>query len=106
MRNVIPYLVKYLHTEEKNWSLLKTCIGLLRNLALSSENLMILCEYRSVYRIGQLFFQMKIFSERNELFLTTLLVFCQRKERFQGIIYDQMIDSGCVETIAQVRRNY
>ena len=66
---------------------------------------MILCEYRAVYRIGQLFFQMKMISERSDLFLTTLFVFCQRNERFQRVIYDQMINSGCVEVIAQVMRN-
>lgn len=106
MTNVIPCLVKYLHTEEKNWSLLKACIGLLRNLAFLSENLLILCECRGVYRIGQLLFQMKMISERMDLFVTTLFVFCQRIERFQKHIYDQMINSGCVEIIAQVMRKF
>ncbi len=105
IKNTIPYLIKYLHTKENNWTLLKACIGLIRNLALSSNNLMILCEYRTVYKIGQLFFQMKTIPERNELFVTTLLVFAQRNDKFQGMIYDQMINSGCVETLAQVREN-
>ena len=101
--NAIPYLIKYLHTKENNWTLLKACIGLIRNLALSSNNLTILCEYRTVYKIGQLFFQMKTIPERIELFVTTLLVFAQRNEKFQEVIYDQMIDSGCVEILVQVR---
>lgn len=84
---------------------MKACIGLIRNLALLSSNLMILCEYRTVYKIGQLFFQMKTMPERSELFVTTLLVFAQQNEKFQEVIYDQMINSGCVETLAQVRMN-
>jgi len=48
---------------------------------------------------------MKTMLERNELFVTTLLVFAQQNEKFQGVIYDQMINSGCVETLAQVRVN-
>ncbi len=63
---------------------------------------MILCEYRTIYKIGQLFLQMKMIPERNELFVTTLLVFAQRNEKFQGVIYDQMMNSGCVEILAQV----
>lgn len=104
LSNAIPSLVKYLHTDANNWSLLKTCIGLLRNLAFSSENLILLCEYRIVYKIGQLFCQMKTIAERKEFFIMSLLVFTQRKERFQSVIFDQMIHSGCVEIIAQVRR--
>ncbi len=76
---------------------------MIRNLALSSNNLAILCEYRTVYKIGQLFFQMKTISERNELFITTLLVFSRHNEKFQKIIYDQIINSSCIETLAQVR---
>jgi hypothetical protein len=45
---------------------------------------------------------MKMIPERNELFVTTLLVFAQRNEKFQGVIYDQMMNSGCVEILAQV----
>jgi hypothetical protein len=46
---------------------------------------------------------MKRMTERNELFVTTLLVFCRQDEKFQKIIYDQMINSSCVETLAQVK---
>jgi hypothetical protein len=104
INNAIPYLVKYLYTKENNWSLLKACIGLIRNLALSSNNLPILCEYRTVYKIGQLFFQMKTIVERNELFVTTLVVFSRQDKKFQKIIYDQIINSSCIETLALVRR--
>ncbi len=103
INNAIPYLIKYLHTKENNWLLLKACIGLIRNLALSSNNLMILCEYGTVYKIGQLFFQMRTISERNELFITTLLIFSRENEKFQKIIYDQILNSGCVETLIRVR---
>jgi hypothetical protein len=48
---------------------------------------------------------MKMIPERNELFVTTLLVFAQRNEKFRGVIYDQMMNSGCVEIFAQVREN-
>jgi hypothetical protein len=62
-----------------------------------------LCEYRTVYKIGKLFFQMKMLPERNELFLTTLVVFSrQYDEKYQMIIYDQIINSGCIEILAQV----
>ena len=72
---MIPIKEGIIYTEkENNWSLLKTCIGLIRNLALSSNNVIILCEHRTVYKIGKLFFQMKTLSERNELFVTTLFV--------------------------------
>ncbi|CAF3707814.1 unnamed protein product [Rotaria socialis] len=102
INHAIPYLIKYLHTKENSWSLLKTCIGLIRNLALSSSNLIILCEHRSVYKIGKLFFQMKTTPERIELFITTLFVFCrQQNEKLQMSIYDQIIDSGCIETLVQ-----
>lgn len=104
VHNAIPSLIKYLYVKENNWSLLQACIGLIRNLALLKTNLSILCEYRTVYKIGQLFFQMKMISERNELFLTTLVVFCKQEEQFQKIIYEQIINSSCVETLAQVRR--
>ena len=100
----ILYLVKYLHTKENNWSLLKACIGLIRNLALSSNNLMLLCEYRTAYKIGKLFFQMKSIAERNELFVTTLFVFSRRQDdKYQRLIYDQIINSNCLETLVQVR---
>jgi hypothetical protein len=46
---------------------------------------------------------MKTISERNELFITTLLVFSRHNEKFQKIIYDQIINSSCIETLAQVR---
>ncbi len=85
---------------------MKACIGLIRNLALSSNNLMILCKHRTVYKIGQLLFQMKTMLERNELFVTTLLVFAQQNEKFQGMIYDQMINSGCVETSGGARKKF
>ncbi|CAF1263126.1 unnamed protein product [Rotaria sordida] len=102
INHAIPYLIKYLHTKEDNWSLLKACIGLIRNLALSSNNLIILCEHRSVYKIGKLFFQMRTISARNELFITTLFVFSrQQNEKLQMIIYDQIIYSGCIETLVQ-----
>jgi hypothetical protein len=97
-------LIKYLHTKENNWSLLKACIGLIRNLALLSNNLMILCEYRTIYKIGKLFFQMKNIVERKELFVTTLFVFSrQGEEHIRRIIWDQIINSNCVEILAQVR---
>ncbi len=103
INHAIPYLIKCLHTKENNWPLLKACIGLIRNLALSSNNLRILCEYRTAYKIGKLFFQMRILSERNELFLTTLYVFSrQQDEKLRTIIYDQIINSSCIETLAQV----
>jgi hypothetical protein len=103
LNHAIPHLIKYLHTKANNWSLLKACIGLIRNLALSLNNLTVLCEYRTVYKIGKLFFQMKMLPERNELFLTTLVVFSrQYDEKYQMIIYDQIINSGCIEILAQV----
>ncbi|CAF0899697.1 unnamed protein product [Rotaria sp. Silwood1] len=102
INHAIPYIIKYLHTKENNWSLLKACIGLIRNLALSSNNLTILCEHRSVYKIGKLFFQMRTISERNEVFITTLFVFSrQQNEKLKMFIYDQIINSGCIETLAQ-----
>ncbi|CAF2648192.1 unnamed protein product [Rotaria sp. Silwood2] len=102
VNHAIPYVIKYLHTKENNWSLLKACIGLIRNLALSSNNLTILCEHRSVYKIGKLFFQMRTISERTELFITTLFVFSrQQNEKLQMIIYDQINNSGCIETLAR-----
>lgn len=105
LNHVIPHLIKYLHTKENNWSLLKACIGLIRNLALSSNNLRILCEYRTVYKIGKLFFQMRTLSERSELFVTTLFVFSrQQDDKLRTIIYDQIINSSCIETLAQVRK--
>lgn len=105
--HAIPYLIKYLHTKENNWSLLKVCIGLIRNLALSSNNLTILCDYRTVYKIGKLFLQMKNFNERHELFITTLLIFSQQQnEKLQMIIYDQIYNSGCIETLVRVRKEF
>ncbi|CAF3458582.1 unnamed protein product [Rotaria sp. Silwood1] len=102
INHAIPYIIKYLHTKENNWSLLKACIGLIRNLALSSNNLTILCEHRSVYKIGKLFFQMRTISERNEVFITTLFVFSrQQNEKLKMFIYDQIINSGCIETLTQ-----
>ena len=66
-----------------------------------------LCEYRTVYKIGELFFQMKTISERHELFITTLFVFSREQdEKLRMIIYDQIINSGCVETLARVRRKW
>jgi len=47
---------------------------------------------------------MKTIVERNELFITTLMVFSRQDEKFQKIIYDQIINSSCVETLALVRR--
>ena len=65
---------------------------------------MILCEYRTIYKIGKLFFQMKNITERNELFVTTLFVFSrQEEEHIRRIIFDQIINSNCVEILAQVR---
>ncbi|CAF0816034.1 unnamed protein product [Adineta steineri] len=103
INHAIPYLIKYLHTKENNWSLLKTCIGLIRNLALSSNNIKILCDHRTVYKIGKLFCQMKTISERIELFLATLFVFSRQQDnKFRIIIYDQILNSSCVETLVQL----
>ncbi|UJR28689.1 hypothetical protein I4U23_009918 [Adineta vaga] len=103
MYNVIPILIKYLHLKESNWSLLKACIGLIRNLALASNNMKILCEHRTICKIGKLFFQMKHIPERYEIFVTTLFVFTQQQdENFQVIIYDQIINSNCIETLVQL----
>lgn len=103
LNHAIPQLVKFLHTKEQNWSLLKACIGLIRNLALTPKNLTILCEHRTVSKIGQLFFKMKSISERHELFLTTLFVFSrQNHEKYRTIIHDELIHSGCVDVIALV----
>lgn len=77
---------------------------MIRNLALLKTNLSILCEYRTIYKIGQLFFQMKNITKRNELFLTTLFVFCRQDEKFQKIVYEQIINSSCVETLVQVNK--
>ena len=97
-------LIKYLHTKEYNWLLIKACIGLIRNLALSMQNLTILCEYRCVYKIGQLLFQMKMHSDRHELCLTTLAVFSQQNEPYRKRIYEQMFNSSCVELLVEVKR--
>ncbi|CAF0936298.1 unnamed protein product [Adineta ricciae] len=100
MSQATPTLIKYLHTKESNWSLLKACIGLIRNLALAETNMKILCEHRTVYKIGKLFFQMKTSPERYEIFLTTLFVFCrQRDEKVRGMVHEQLINSSCVETL-------
>lgn len=97
----IPILIKYLHTREYNWLLIKACIGLIRNLAILTNNLKILCEYRCIYKIGQLLFQMKNHNDRHELFLTTLAVFSQHNEPYRKRIHEQMFNSGCVESLVE-----
>lgn len=48
---------------------------------------------------------MRNISERNELFVATLFVFTRQRNRlYQTIIYDQINDSGCIETLVQVSR--
>lgn len=100
----IPILIKYLHTREYNWLLIKACIGLIRNLAILTNNLKILCEYRCIYKIGQLLFEMKNHNDRHELFLTTLAVFSQHNEPYRKRILEQMFNSGCVESLVEVKQ--
>lgn len=103
LTHLIPHLVEFLHTKEQNWSLLKVSIGLIRNLALTTKNLAILSEHRTVCRISRLFLTMKSIGERHELFLTTLFVFSrQNNERFRQIIQDDLIQSGCLPVIVDV----
>ena len=105
LNHLIPHLVRYLHTKEQNWSLLKACIGLIRNLALATKNWTSLSEHRTVAKIGQLFVKMKSIDERHELFLTTLFVFSrQNNEDYRQQIQHELIQSGCLPVIVDVSR--
>ena len=104
LKLMIPHLIQYLHTKGNNWFLLRACIGLVRNLTFSFDNLALLCQYRIVHKIGKLFVQMKSKTERHELFLITLFVLTrQSDENLRTIIVDEMIQSGSIEIIALVK---
>jgi hypothetical protein len=104
LKLMIPHLVQYLHTKGNNWFLLRACIGLVRNLAFSFDNLALLCQYRSVHKVGKLFVQMTSKTERHELFLIALFVLTrQSDENLRTIIFDEIIQSGCIELIALVK---
>lgn len=45
INDALPLLITCLRTKEASWPLMRACIGLIRNLALSKNNLKIFCEY-------------------------------------------------------------